>query len=37
MNMEIRLTKDITPVGSDYRTVSDVIALLTEARAKLRS
>lgn len=30
MNMEIRLTKDITPVGSDYRTVSDVIALLTE-------
>jgi AraC family transcriptional regulator of adaptative response/methylated-DNA-[protein]-cysteine methyltransferase len=30
MNMEIRLTKDITPVGSDYRIVSDVIALLTE-------
>ena len=30
MNMEIRLTKDITPVGSDYRTVSDIIALLTE-------
>lgn len=30
MNMEIKLTKDITPVGSDYRTVSDVIALLTE-------
>ena len=30
MNMEIRLTKEITPVGSDYRTVSDVIALLTE-------
>lgn len=30
MNMEIRLTKDITPIGSDYRTVSDVIALLTE-------
>jgi AraC family transcriptional regulator of adaptative response/methylated-DNA-[protein]-cysteine methyltransferase len=28
--MEIRLTKDITPVGSDYRTVSDIIALLTE-------
>jgi AraC family transcriptional regulator, regulatory protein of adaptative response / methylated-DNA-[protein]-cysteine methyltransferase len=30
MNMEIKLTKDITPVGSDYRIVSDVIALLTE-------
>jgi len=30
MNMEIRLTKDITPVGNDYRIVSDVIALLTE-------
>lgn len=30
MNMEIRLTKDITPIGSDYRTVSDVIALLTK-------
>lgn len=30
MNMEIRLTKDITPTGSDYRIVSDVIALLTE-------
>lgn len=30
MNMEIRLTKDITPVGTDYRIVSDVIALLTE-------
>lgn len=29
MNMDIRLTKDITPVGSDYRIVSDVIALLT--------
>lgn len=29
MNMEIRLTNDITPVGNDYRTVSDVIALLT--------
>lgn len=30
MNMEIRLTKDITPVGTDYRIVSEVIALLTE-------
>lgn len=30
MNMDIRLTKDITPVGTDYRIVSDVIALLTE-------
>jgi AraC family transcriptional regulator of adaptative response/methylated-DNA-[protein]-cysteine methyltransferase len=30
MNMDIRLTKDITPVGTDYRVVSDVIALLTE-------
>ena len=30
MNMEIRLTKDITPDGADYRIVSDVIALLTE-------
>jgi AraC family transcriptional regulator of adaptative response/methylated-DNA-[protein]-cysteine methyltransferase len=30
MNMEIKLGRDITPVGSDYRTVSDVIAYLTE-------
>lgn len=30
MNMEIRLTKEITPAGSDYRIVSDVIALLTK-------
>ncbi|UVC09616.1 bifunctional helix-turn-helix domain-containing protein/methylated-DNA--[protein]-cysteine S-methyltransferase [Rhizobium sp. TH2] len=30
MNMEIKHTKDITPVGTDYRIVSDVIAMLTE-------